>query len=123
VEVKEEVADPLNKEMKNTPVQVLATTEVSVNGVTKVVDVDRSSYYNLDGKKYQLTADKSGYSMFAPSGKKAAVIRKTSNNSYIFTNKNKTSFGYFDKDGNLILETYDQKADKVTVEKFNIQKD
>lgn len=122
IEMKEEKSDPLNKEMKDTPVQVTATTEVSVDGVTRVVDVDRSSYYTLNGQKYQVAIDKSGYSMFTPTGKRTAVLRKTSNNNYIFKNKNKTSIGYFDKDGNLILETYDEKSDAMVLEKFTILK-
>lgn len=123
IEMKVEKSDPLNKEMKDTPVQVVATTEVSVDGVTRILDVDRSSYYTLNGQKYQVAVDKTGYSMFAPTGKKAAVLRKTSNNSYIFKNKNKTAVGYFDGNGNLILETYDEKADKMTVEKYDILKE
>lgn len=122
IEMKEEKSDPLNKEMKDTPVQVTATTEVSVDGVTRVVDVDRSSYYTLNGEKYQVALDKTGYSVFSSTGKKAAILRKTSNNNYIFKNKNKTSIGYFDKDGNLVLETYDEKSDKVTLEKFDLIK-
>ncbi|TGD59404.1 hypothetical protein [Flavobacterium humi] len=122
IEMKQEKSDPLNKEMKDTPVQVTATTEVSVDGVTRVVDVDRSSYYNLNGQKYQVALDKSGYSIFGSTGKKAAILRKTSNNNYIFKNKNKTSVGYFDKDGNLVLETYDEKTDKITMEKYDLIK-
>ncbi len=122
IEMKQEKSDPLNKEMKDTPVQVTATTEVTVDGVTKTVDVDRSSYYNLNGKKYQVSHDNSGYTVFSDSGKKAAVLRKTSNNNYIYSTKNRTSIGYFDNDGNLVLETYDNRTDKITLEKFIIVK-
>ena len=45
-------------------------------------------------------------------------MRKTSTNSYIYRAKDKTSIGYFDTDGNIILETYDDASDKVTIEKF-----
>ena len=122
IEMKEEKSDPLNKEMKDTPVQVTATTEISVDGVTRVVDVDRSSYYTLGGKKYQVSIDKSGYSMFSPTGKKAAILRRASNNSYIYKNRNKTSIGYFDKNGNLVLESYDEKTDQMVIEKFELVK-
>ena len=105
VELNDADSKVLNKDIKDSPVQVTATTAITADGVTKIVEVDRSAYYNLEGKKYQVTTDKSGYTMFLPDGKKAAVLRKTSNNNYIYRTKNATSYGYFDANGNLVLET------------------
>ena len=122
VELKDADSNVLNKDIKESPIQVTATTAVTANGVTRVIEVDRSAYYNLDGKKYQVTTDKSGYTMFLPDGKKAAVLRKTSNNNYIYRTKTATSYGYFDSNGNLVLETYDDKTDKVTVTTYVIVK-
>lgn len=123
IELKDADSNALNKEMKQTPVQVTATTAITTNGITKVIDVDRSAYYNLNGKKYQVSSDNSGYTMYLPDGKKAAILRKTSNNNYIYNANNKTSYGYFDANGNLILESYDYKTDKVTVTTYVIVKE
>ena len=71
----------LNKEMKQTPVEVTTKTEVSVDGVTRSIDVDRSSYYNLEGKKYEVAVDKTGYSIRNSDGKNLGVLRKASNDS------------------------------------------
>ena len=49
-------------------------------------------------------------------------LRKTSNNNYIYRTDDKVSFGYFDEDGNLILETFDYKNDKITMEKYVVEK-
>lgn len=122
IELKEAQPNTLNIEMKDSPVQVTATTKVKENGITKVVDVDRSAYYSLNGEKYQITSDYSGYTISNPNTKRLALLRRTSNNNYIYKNRRKTSFGYFDANGNLILETYDQRTDKITVEKFDLQK-
>lgn len=122
IELKDAESKTLNKEMKDTPVQVTATTEVTVDGVTRTIDVDRSAYYLLNGQKYQIATDKTGYTMTMPDTKRLALLRKTSNDSYLYINKNKVSVGYFDKDGNLILETYDDKNDKMTLEKFELVK-
>lgn len=122
IELKDAESKVLNKEMKETPVEVISTTEVTVDGVTRTVDVDRSAYYLLNGEKYQIAVDKTGYTMSSPNSKKLALLRKTSNNNYVYINKNKVSVGYFDKDGNLILETYDDKTDKMTLEKFDLLK-
>jgi hypothetical protein len=68
-----------------------------------------------------LALDASGYTM-SSGNSKPALLRKTSTNSYIFRAKNKTAIGYFDTQGNLVLETYDDKSDKVTIETYNIVK-
>ncbi|CAM4054344.1 hypothetical protein FLSI110296_11310 [Flavobacterium sinopsychrotolerans] len=123
IELKDADSNALNKEMKDTPVQVTAITAVTANGVTNIVDVDRSAYYNLNGQKYQVSLAETGYNMYLPNKEKAAVLRKTSNNNYIYKAKNKTSFGYFDANGNLVLESYDDKTDKVIVETFIMVKE
>jgi hypothetical protein len=58
----------------------------------------------LEGMKYQVVSDKSGYTNVLPNGEKSAVLRKTSNNNYIYKGK-KTSYGYFTADGNLVPRT------------------
>lgn len=124
IELKDAESKKINKEMEETPVKVTSTTEVTVDGVTRTVDVDRSAYYlGPNGTKYQVAIDKSGYSVILPDSKKPALLRKTSNDNYIYVNRGKISVGYFDKDGNLVLETYDQKTDKMQLEKFILVKD
>jgi hypothetical protein len=122
IEFEKTEKNTLNKEMKNTPVAVTKTTEVSVDGVTRSVDIDRSAYYNLDGVKYQVEVDKTGYSLKNTKGENLGVLRKTSNNNYIYVEGNKVSVGYFDNDGNLILETYDSKNDVMIVDKYMMVK-
>jgi hypothetical protein len=112
----------LNKEMKQTPVEVTSTTEVSVDGITRSIDVDRSAYYNLDGTKYEIAVDKTGYSIKDTDGKNLGLLRKTSNNNYLLVTKEKVSVGYFDKSGNLIVETYDDKNDVLIVDKYLVVK-
>ena len=123
IELKDADSKVLNKELKETPVNVTTTTMVNANGVTEMINVDRSAYYILNGKKYQVKNDKGGYTVFYPDGKKSAILRKTSNNNYIYKTKNTTSFGHFDSNGNLILETYDEKTDQITLSTYTIIKD
>lgn len=122
IELKDAESNALNKERKETPVEVTAITSITANGVTNIIDVDRSAYYDLNGEKYEVKLAESGYTIYQPNAEKAAVLRKTSNNNYIYSSKNKTSYGYFDANGNLVLESYDDKTDKITVETFVIIK-
>ena len=112
-------SNQLNKDVKPSPVQVTATTSVTLpDGSTRLVDVDRSAYYSLGGNKYKMALDKTGYTIMDQAGQRAAVLRQTTNNNFIYRTKDRTSFGYFDENGNLVLETYDDKTDKITVETF-----
>lgn len=122
VEVEKEKAGTKNIPMANNPVEVTTATAINTDGKTKVVDVERSTYYMNNGKRYEIKSDEGGYTMKVPDEKYNAVLRKTSNNNYIYYNKNKYALGYFDAEGNFILETYNNKSDKVTVEKYTIAK-
>jgi hypothetical protein len=122
IEFEKESEKTLNKEMMQTPVEVTSTTKVSVDGVTRSIDVDRSAYYNLNGRKYEVAIDKAGYNLNDTNGENLGILRKTSNNNYIYIEKKKVSFGYFDNEGNLILETYDTKNDVIIINKYLIVK-
>ena len=120
IQLKEVPEGTLNTDIQPTPTQVTAITKVNVNGEERIVDVDRSAYYSYNGEKYQVLSDKSGYTVSTPNN--VSLLRRTANNTYIYKNKEKFSIGHFDANGNLVLETYDEKTDTVSVEVFNLQK-
>jgi len=106
--------------MAATPTQVVSVTKVTnPDGTTRTVDVDRSAVYTSPtGKKYSLALDPMGYRVTSDELKKPALLRMTSTNSYIYRSKEATSVGYFDTNGDFVLESYDDKSDKVTIQKF-----
>jgi hypothetical protein len=112
IELQNADSKELNKDMKASPVQVTSTTQITgPDGRIRTVDVDRSAYYSVGGSKYQVTVDNTGYSMLDPKGKRAGVLRQLGNNSYIYRTKDQTSYASFDANGNLVLQTYDDKTD------------
>ena len=120
IELNEAQPNTLNIERKDSPVLVTTTTKITnPDGSTRTVDVDRSSFYEYNGNQYEINLDASGYTMTLGNSK-PALLRKTSTNSYIYRLKNKISIGYFDTDGNLILESYDEKSDSVIIEKYKV---
>jgi hypothetical protein len=122
VELEKERPNTVNIPMKDSPVMVTKTTTITnPDGSTRTVDIDRSAYYESDGNKYKLALDSSGY-LLSLGDSKPALLRKTSTNSYIFRSESKTAIGYFDTNGDLNVEVYDDKSDKVTIEKFKVVK-
>ncbi|MGC4039415.1 MAG: hypothetical protein QM710_01085 [Flavobacterium sp.] len=121
IELKDVPKGTLNTDVQPTPTQATTTTTVNVDGQQRVVDVDHSAYYSYNGERYQVLADNSGYRI-TNNAKGISLLRRTANNTYIYRNKDKISVGHFDANGNLVLETYDDKTDKITVEVFDLQK-
>jgi hypothetical protein len=118
----EEKANTINIPTVNSPVTVTTTTKITnPDGTTRTVDVDRSSYYESNGKIYKLDLDPAGY-VITHGEMKPALLRKTSTNSYIFRSENRTAIGYFDTEGNLVVEFYDEKLDIVNIEKYAVIK-
>jgi hypothetical protein len=59
-----------------------------------------------------------GYKVTSSELKKPAILRATSTNTYIYRSKDRTSVGYFDTNGDFVLESYDDQSDKVSIEKY-----
>lgn len=118
----EEKANTINIPTVDSPVTVTTITKITnPDGTTRTVDIDRSSYYESNGKIYKLELDASGY-VITHGDLKPALLRKTSTNSYIYKSENEVAIGYFDTEGNLVIEFYDNKADVVSIEKFYVIK-
>jgi hypothetical protein len=122
IALENEKPNTLNIPIKESPVSVTTKTKITVDGITKTIDVNHSAYYSMGGMKYQIVSDNTGYEMMNSNNLSSGVLRKTSNNNYIFKNKNSFSVGYFDGEGNLILETYNEKEDSIIQEKYSIIK-
>lgn len=122
IELKDVPAGTKNTEIQPSPVNVTETTKVSIDGQERIVDVDHSAVYSSNGEKFQFAADKSGYTVTNYNNKGLSLLRRTSNNNYIYKNNSKFSVGYFDTNGNLVLETYDEKTDTITTEIYNLQR-
>lgn len=123
IELKEQEPKNINMDLKDSAVMVSSkTTVTNPDGSTRTVDTDRSSYYTFNGKKYNVALDSKGYRILSEDSKEEAFLRKTTTNSFIYRNKKETAIGYFDVDGNLILETYNPKTDTISFQKYVVIK-
>ncbi len=119
IELENPDSKALNKDMKASPVELESTTTVTnPDGTTRTVAMDRSAAYQYEGMNYTLALDPSGYVVTDMNNNKIGLLRATSTNSYIYRGEKSISIGYFDVDGNMVLETYDDNSDKVTTRTF-----
>lgn len=122
LEFKDADSKKLNKDVMPTPVQVNSQTTITANGTT-VAEIDRSSFYMMNGQNYQFVTDRAGgYRVASPDNVNYGTMRKASNNNYIFKYNGKTSLAHFDADGNLVVETYDDNGNGVIVETYSLVK-
>ncbi len=92
IELKDAESKKLNKEA-NYQDQVSTSTTISGDGIP--------TYYSLNGQQYIFVTDKTGYKVAAPNDRNYAVVRQPLTDS-IFTNKDTTSIGYFNDNGDLL---------------------
>jgi hypothetical protein len=110
IELKDAESNQLNKEIQATPVEVTSSTSVSADpGFNQ--KIGQITNYQYNGRDYAFVTDKTGYRIASPDNKDYGLLRRTSNNNYIYKTKDRTSIGYF-------VETYDDKSDGVTVETY-----
>ena len=117
VELKDAESNKLNKDIKQTPVKVQKTTTISGTGIP-TQQIGSSTYYQYDGQNYRFMTDASGFQISSPDDKEYGVLRKLSNGTYIYRTSDKVSVGHFDDNGNFVVETYDDKNDRIMVETY-----
>jgi len=123
IELQNAKANTLNIDTKESPVNVTTTTRITnPDGSTRTVDVDRSSYYLSNGTRYKLALDAYGYTM-SNGNDKPYLLRRTTTNTYMFRSSDKTAISYFDTNGDLVVETYNDKTDTITVDKYTVIKE
>lgn len=122
IELGQESPNSINIPTVNSPETVTTSTRITnPDGTTRTVGIDRSAFYESNGKIYKLELDASGY-VISHGEMKPALLRRTSTNSYIYKSENKIAIGYFDTEGNLVVEMYNDQSDIVDIEKFKLIK-
>ena len=83
--------------------------------------------YQNDDREFSFEAQAEGYKMMAIKDKATneyATIRPSSQKGYyIYTQNGDNSFGYFNQNGNFVVERYDAKTDAIvtTIYKLEVQ--
>lgn len=121
------------KAVSNTKKQVIALDKDDANKVNqhivmKPMEVKTDVSYGFEGNRYQFISqrDKDGYRLMtvkdnAKNEEYAVIKPSTQNGYYILSQKGKSSFGYFNADGNFVVERYDEEKDAIVSDVYKIQ--
>lgn len=119
IELGKENPNSINIPTIDSPILVTTSTKITnPDGITRTVQLDRSGYYENNGRIYVLALDASGYTL-THGEIKPAFLKKTSINSYIYKFESKVAVAYFDSNENLIVEFYDELSNQIISEKYN----
>ncbi len=124
--------DTATKAVTQTKKEVLTLKDSDANQtnqsvVMKPIVVDTDVTYSYDGNRFKFLSqkDENGYRLMTikdnATNEQYAVIKPTSQNGYyIMSQDGKSSFGYFNADGNFVVERYDPKTDAITSEIYRL---
>ena len=116
-------SNKLNKDLLPTPIEQRTTITITApDGSTRVVDKDRSAKYTVNGQEYQVELDNVGYSIVQTSNrKKVGVLRHLGYNTYLVDVNGKHAYATFDEQGNLTVQRYDAKEDRIIQDTYTKQ--
>ncbi len=121
------------KAISNTKKQVIALDQsdpnkVNQDAVMSSMEVDTDVSYGFEGNRFQFISqeDKDGYRLMTvrdnAKQEEYAIIKPSSQNGYyILSQDGQSSFGYFNADGNFVVERYDAKRDEVVNDVYQIE--
>ena len=102
--------------------------ETNQSVVMKPMEVNTSVSYGYDGNRYQFMnqKDEKGYRLMTvkdnASQEEYAIIKPTSQNGYYIMSQNgSSSFGYFNAEGNFVVERYDSKTNSIVSDVYKLQ--
>lgn len=125
--------DVSTKAVTQTEKQVLALNdneagEINQSVVMKPTVVDTDVNYGFGGGRFKFVSqkDNEGYRMMTikdnATNEEYAVIKPTSQNGYyIMSQDGKSSFGYFNAEGNFVVERYDPKLDALVSDVYKLE--
>ncbi|MBK5212445.1 MAG: hypothetical protein JJE55_02140 [Flavobacteriaceae bacterium] len=125
--------DVSTKAVTKTEKQVIALDASEANQTNQSIQmepvkVNTDVSYDYDGNRFKFInqKDQNGYRMMTikdnATQDEYAVIKPTSQNGYYILSKDGTSsFGYFNADGNFVVERYDAKNDVVVSDIYKLE--
>lgn len=129
----EEGTDVSTKAVTKTKKQVIALSDsdagqVNQSVVMKPTVVNTEVSYGFNGHRYKFLSqkDKDGYRLMTikdnATNEEYAIIKPTSQNGYyIMSQDGKSSFGYFNAEGNFVVERYDPKLGAIVSDVYKLE--
>ena len=129
----EKGTDVSTKAVTQSEKQVIAlndseTNQTNQSAVMKPIEIDTDVNYGYDGNRFKFISqkDEDGYRLMTvkdnATQEEFAIIKPTSQNGYyIMSQEGKSSFGYFNAEGNFVVERYDPTLNTIVSEVYKLE--
>lgn len=123
IKTKQRKGHTTNGDKVDTPIKVTKTIEIDTDSDPFYDAADKTVYYNRNAENFTFTSDSNGFLMASSDNPSYATARKSaSNHFYLMTIKGLPGVGYFDRNGNFIVEYYDARNDAMIIESYEMNK-
>ena len=107
----------------DTPVKVTKTIEISSDSDPFNSASNNIVHYNYNDEKFTFTPDDNGFLMTLPENSSYGQARKSaSNHFYLMTLNGHPGVGYFNSNGNFVVEYYDKENDAMVIQSYEMSK-
>ncbi len=105
----------------DTPVKVTKTIEINSDSDPFYDVKDKVVYYSHNDEKITFSSDNNGFLMSSPNhGPYGEARISASKHFYLMKIKGQPGVGYFDSNGNFIVEYYDNSKDVMVMESYEV---
>lgn len=112
-----------NGDKVDTPIKVTKTIQIDSDSDPFYDATNKTVYYNYNNDRFAFTSDSNGFLIASPNDPSYAEARKSaSNHFYLMTIQGQPGVGYFDSNGNFIVEYYDKENDAMVMESYEMNK-
>lgn len=111
-----------DKDIMESPVKVKKTIEIDNDKDRSYDSKVEVGYYEFEGKRYNFKKMNNGFLVSTENKQNpndfGNIVRFNKDNHYLFHNAETTGIGYFNPDGNFIIEYYDKRSGELVSQEF-----
>jgi hypothetical protein len=122
IEFDEKDKNKTDKDIIESPVKVKKTIEIDNDNDRLYDSMVEIGYYEFEGNRYNFRKMNNGFLVSSDNKENSNsfgnIERFNKENHYLFRNAETTGIGYFNNEGNFIIEYYDKKSGELVSKEF-----
>ncbi len=122
IELDEKDKNKMDQDIVESPVKVKRTIEIDDDGDNSYDSKVEVGFYEFEGKRYHFKKMNNGFLVSSENKENpndfGNIVRFNKENHYLFRNAETIGIGYFNTEGNFIIEYYDKKSGELVRQEF-----
>ncbi|MGM5471079.1 hypothetical protein ACS386_12440 [Flavobacteriaceae bacterium LMO-SS05] len=122
IKLDEKDKNKMDQDIVESPVKVKKTIEIDYDGDNSYDSKVEVGYYEFEGKRYHFKKMNNGFLVSSENKQNpndfGSIVRFNKENHYLFRNADTIGIGYFNTEGNFVIEYYDKKSGELVSQEF-----